>query len=394
MPVQVFDGNQVRCSCVLEIPGWGLLAFDVIRLSKAGGVLKAAPALRLPRGARYRAKLRLQPDDAAVDANTDTNTETTLDLQAIVVSSEKQRVSVRWHHSTADAGRLQAILEGCRNIGATGSAPHQPRVLSEDGRVDVKATLVSRSESIAPKDLLARRRTLRVLQMSAVNSLIEEVVDEAVAGLSRGLRAGERQAVIEEARAGFVERFASLQDEKADLEARAAELERAKAELDAERKAVIEARQFTVSDEGILKLEQRLGRLVDRAVAAGGVSPEAEQQMREVMSRLLDEERERIRASAEAAQSDAILLLERKVERLANSLGNARKERDRARQRAAALEMRPGAGHGNVMKPGLSDDDPRRALKQSLLEELVRDNRWLRQQIRQGDAGTGAVGGP
>ena len=208
-------------------------------------------------------------------------------------------------------------------------------------------------------------------------------MDEAVAGLRHGLRSGERQALIQEAKAGFVERFGSLEGEKADLEARAAELERARAQLDAERNAVVEARQFTVSDEGILKLEKRLARLVDRAVRDGGVRPETEQQMREVVGRLLDEEREKIRASTQAAQSDGILLLERKIKRLANSLEEARKERDRARKRAAALEMSFGAGRGNIMKPGLADDDPRRALKQSLLEELVRDNRWLREQIRE-----------
>jgi len=377
MSVRVFDASQVRCSCVLEIPEWGLLAFDVIKISKAGGLLKAAPALRLPKDARYQAKLRLQPDSGATDGST------TLDLEAVIVSSEKERVTVRWRQSKADAKRLEAALEDCATTGAGGSSPHQPHVLSRDGSVDVKATLISRSEYVESEALLARKRTLRVLQMSAVNSLIEEVVDEAVAGLSRGLGSKERESLIQEAKAGFVERFGSLEGEKADLEARAAELERARALLEAERHAVVEARQFTVSDEGILKLEKRLGRLVDRAVKDGGVSPETEQQMREVMERLLDEEREKIRASTEAAQSDGILLLERKIKRLANSLGEARKERDRAQKRAAALEMNSGAGRGNIMQPGLTEDDPRRALKQCLLEELVLDNRWLREQIRE-----------
>ena len=59
MAVRVFDASQVQCSCVLEIPAWGRLAFDVIKISKVGGLLKAAPALRLPKDTRYPALLKL-----------------------------------------------------------------------------------------------------------------------------------------------------------------------------------------------------------------------------------------------------------------------------------------------------------------------------------------------
>ncbi len=326
MVVRVFDASQVRCSCVLEIPERGRFALDVLKISKVGGLLKAAPDLSFPKDSRYRARLVLTAKAG-----------TTVELEAAVVSSVNQRVGVRWRHRSAeDADRLEAALGGC--VAGEASQSHPPRVLSQDGRVDVKATLISRSEAVAAEELAMRKRTLRVLQMSAVNGLIEEIVDEALAGLSQ---------------------------------------------LDAERGAVVETRQFTVSDESILKLERRLGRLVDRAVRDGEVGPETEQQMREVMARLLDEEREKIRASAQTAQSEAILILERKVGRLAHSLAQARKERDRARQRAAALEMSSGSGRGNVMTPGLDEDDPSRALKQSLLEELARDNHWLREQIRE-----------
>jgi chromosome segregation ATPase len=254
-------------------------------------------------------------------------------------------------------------------------------VLSRDGSVDIKATLVSRSETVAPEELAARRRTLRVLQMSTVNSLIEEVVDSAVASLSRALRDEERQALIQEAKSGFVERFDALNAEKADLEARAADLERAREMLETERRAVIEAERFTVSDEGMLELEHRLGRLVDRAARDGRVSADAEQAMREVMTRLLDEERQKISERAREAHSDTIARLEHKVSRLATTLEEARHERDRAQERAAALEMSSGVVLGTVMTPGLAEDDPRRALKRSLLEDLVRDNHWLREQI-------------
>ena len=75
----------------------------------------------------------------------------------------------------------------------------------------------------------------------------------------------------------------------------------------------------------------------EQAVKSGGVSTQVEQEMRETIVHLLDTERARVQAKEEAAQSDRILLLEKKIGRLARNLDQTEQERDVAKRHARML---------------------------------------------------------
>ena len=109
--------------------------------------------------------------------------------------------------------------------------------------------------------------------------------------------------------------------------------------------------------------------------------------MRGVLSRLLDEERDRISAKAQDTQSSNIELLERKVSRLAKSLDETAKELDSAQKRALSLESAGGIGLRNVMATGLEDDDPEKARKLGLLKDIFDQNKEMRAHLaRSNDA--------
>jgi hypothetical protein len=116
-------------------------------------------------------------------------------------------------------------------------------------------------------------------------------------------------------------------------------------------------------------------------VKTGGVSADAEADMRAVVLRLLDDERSKIQEQAQQAQSDRISLLEKKVQRLAASLENAESERDTARERAAALEASGVIPLRNVYTAGLDAKDPLRERKLGLMKEICQFNRDIRQLL-------------
>jgi hypothetical protein len=132
----------------------------------------------------------------------------------------------------------------------------------------------------------------------------------------------------------------------------------------------------------MLELERRLARMLDRGMQAGGVSGQLEADMRAVVARLLDDEREKISARAQEAQSDRIKLLERKIGRLAHSLEATERERDAARQRAQALETSGGYPLHNALAPGLDESDPQKEKKLLLLKQILEENKTMRAQLR------------
>ena len=159
------------------------------------------------------------------------------------------------------------------------------------------------------------------------------------------------------------------------------QLEKAQNLLEEERQRVVSADQFTVSGAGMLEIETRMERMLHRAVKNGGVGVELEGKMRGVLSRLLDEERDRISAKAQETQSSNIELLERKVRRLARSLDETAKDRDSAQKRAHSLESAGGTGRRNVMRAGLDDDDPGKTRKLGLLKDIFDQNKEMRAHL-------------
>lgn len=253
------------------------------------------------------------------------------------------------------------------------------------------AHILSRAHKVRSSDLAAKHDNVNVMTMTTITDLIQEAVNEAVQNADRAWDEDQRKSLLEEAEEAFNERMEAMKAEKAGLEAQTSNLQdqlgRAQSLLEEEKMKVLEVDQFTVSDAGMAELDRRLGRLLERACVQGGISGEAEQEMRDVVSRLLDDEREKIKAKAEDAQSDAIELLNRKVDRLAKTLQDAEKARRKAERRASALEA-AGAGGAfqNLYTAGLDDDDPDKEKKLDLLKELIEDNRDVRAAMK--EAGT------
>jgi len=233
-------------------------------------------------------------------------------------------------------------------------------------------------------DLASRIEKVQILNMSTIQELIREAVNETVILRGTGLSDAEKRALMEESEARLKERLDLLEAEKASFEEKTAvlsqQLSKAQRLLEEERRRALSPFQFTLSGAGMVELEQKLGRILDRCVEAGRMSPQLEEEMRAVVLRLLDDEREKIRAQAVESQNDKISLLEKKVERLAGSLQNAEGERDRARALAQALEA-AGGSLRNIYTAGMKDDDPLRTKKMTLLEDIIKENKALRERL-------------
>ncbi len=255
-------------------------------------------------------------------------------------------------------------------------------VIGRDGRMDIGASIRSHAKTVRASELAARHDRVRVLNMATIRTLIVEAVEEAAAHLTRSLSEGERKRLLEEAEEGFQERLKSFEVEKASAEEKAKrlndQLETARKLLEDERKRTIKADQFTVSAEGLGEIEDRFQRLLTRSLADGGVSPQLEDELRKLISRILDSEREKIRAKELEAQNSKIELLERKISRLAGTLEETEKQRDDAQRFASFLEQQGGGALRNVFEAGLKEGDPNKERKLALMKHILDENRALR----------------
>lgn len=258
-------------------------------------------------------------------------------------------------------------------------------VVGKDGRMDIGASIRSHAKTIRASDLASRHERVRVLNMATIKSLIQEAVEEAAGHLTRSLGEAERKRLLEEAEEGFQERLKSFEAEKQSAEERNKrlndQLESARRLLEDERKRTIKADQFTVSDEGLGEIEDRFKRLLDRTLASGSVPTDVEEELRALISRILDSEREKIRAKELGAQNAKIDLLERKISRLAGSLEESEKQREDAQKFAAFLESQGGGALRNVYEAGIKGEDPNKEKKLALMKKILDENRALRQSL-------------
>jgi len=131
----------------------------------------------------------------------------------------------------------------------------------------------------------------------------------------------------------------------------------------------------------MVDLEKRFTRLVNAAIKANGVNDVLADELRNMVSTVLDEEREHIAEQARQAQSDAIQMLEKKVNRLAGSLEESERERDKAKRRAAALEAAGGGVAGQAIFSEFDDkEDKQRKLE--LLKVVFDQNKEMRDQLK------------
>lgn len=269
---------------------------------------------------------------------------------------------------------------------------HNPAavVRREDGSMDIGASIKSRAKTVRASELAARHERVRVLNMTTIKALIQEAVDEASKLLSHALGENERKRLLEEAEESFQERLKAFQLEKASADERAAKLAdqlgNAQRLLDEERKRSISADQFTVSHAGMAEIEASFLTLIERSAGEGKLSDSLEGDLRAITSRVLDEERNRIREKEAQAHSEKIELLEKKIRRLAGNLEDAERQRDEAREIAATLEKMGGQGMSveqikQKFQVGLKKDDPDRERKLAVMREVLEQNRELRRKL-------------
>ncbi len=411
MSHQVYRFEPGQCTCVLGDPCAGSLRVGVQRMSANGILIEPGISLR---------------PDQFVYMSVAIEGGRALALSGIVVSTLATGIFIRWSFTEPrEADRIEvALRENFEMLGwpvpvvapapAPAAAPAPPAPApaaraqapatnvpapaatakperaaaapaadpSKPGAVDLRAAILKKAKKVRASDLASRLDVVQVLDLRTLRTLIAEAVDESVALLGSSLRDADRKSILEEAEESFGSRLELYQAEKAGLEEKVGalqeQLRKVQGVLEDERREAAMAHRFTVSDAGMMKLEERLGRLLEFTVRKGEVTGELERDMREVVVRLLDDERQKILEQAQEAQSDRIALLEKKVQRLADSLQGAEAERDEARRRAQALEASGLIPLKNIVSGGIGSGDPNRERKMTLLKEIVRENRDMR----------------
>ena len=257
-------------------------------------------------------------------------------------------------------------------------------VIGLDGKLDIGATIRNKAKTVRASELAARHDRVRVLNMATIKALIQEAVGEATQHITAMMGDGEKKRLLEEAEQGFQERLKVFQADKLGAEEKAKQLldqlKRAQDLLEQERKRSISADQFTVSEAGLGEIEEKMKRVLERAIRDGNVSPELQEQLRAMIAHILDSERERIKTQEMEAQNAKIDLLEKKIKRLASTLDETERQRDEAQEMAKLLEEQ-GGGLRNIMAAGLRDTDSNKKKKLALMKEILDINRRMREEL-------------
>jgi hypothetical protein len=350
-------------SCILETPDGLVLRVPVLRLDEREALLDSD--LDLPEQSGF---------EVIVERS---------DGLAEVLHTEVQRTPggllLRWDfRHPSEMTSLDRLLE----------TPSSPASGARDVPLDIEAALVQRTRMVRTSEIAAKRDTIRVLKLDTVRELIARAVDEALERSTVRVEETERDRILRESEERFRELLARAKAEKDGVEAQRSELQkqldRARTQLEREKERPLGTDRFTLSDEAIDRIERRMHRYVDDSLAAGRADTTMESGLRTAIEGILDAERTRIEDLARSARSDRIELLEQKIHRLARSLEDTQQERDRARQRAHALETTAAKSPivGVAAEP-LDREDPQQGRKLALLADLVRENHDLRRRMEE-----------
>lgn len=364
---RVFDGSEVPCLCVFETPTGDKIRARVLKISKSKAILDSSAEL-----------------DAGLDLSTVLHfgDGTELCLEASIQSHPSTGLFLSWKHADSDdAGRLQVTL--IQQAGEPTPIPGDASA-EENEAQGYLGSLLSKTRQVDSKSLAAQHSRLRVVGMGDITRLIEASVEQALANSEHMFSEKEREKLLNEAQDVFQARLDDMRQQRETSEARAteveAQLQKAEALLEEERERILSADQFTVSNAGMMAIEERMERLLVRVVRDHEVDNDVQEEMRNFVSGLLDQEREKILEKEQSAQSDSLRLLEHKVKRLAQALEETSAERDSANRRAAALEASGGGVAGLVFQAGLGED-PDKERKLLLLQDLVQENRDVRKAM-------------
>ncbi len=264
-----------------------------------------------------------------------------------------------------------------------------PAESSATGQQDILAKIHQRVKSVRSADLAARHEHVRVLNIMQIKGLIRESVDEASHELDKAWSEAQRKSIFEEAEKTFQGRLQELDAEKLStdkrLSALAEQLEAAQKVLEEERSRKIQGDQFTVSPSSLELIEGKFRRMLEHYASEGKVAPELEQELRNVIATVFDQERQRIRELELLAQNDRIKLLEGKIKRLSHSLEEAERQRDEFQEWASHAE----GGLRNIFTAGIKAEDPNKQRKLALMKEILAINRDIRKSLVQFEAGRG-----
>lgn len=349
---------QNRWSIVVEIEA-GILRLPVTRIDEREVLLDTPVRLKI--GDRY--ELIVERPDGSADL-----------VHAEVTNRSKAGLLMRWKPS--HPRELEALE---RLFSDSTSFQNHP---------DIESALRSKSRLVRTSTIAAQRDSVRVLNLSAVTELIQDAVEDALRESGRLLDDSELKELLEESEKGFQQRLVQFENEKADLQSRiqglSTRLDRAQDLLNQERNREVDRDRFTLSEDALGELEKTFEKIIDDAVASSEIGPSLELELKVVMERCLDSERERVRALEEKARSENIDLLERKIQRLAKSLDDARTDRDQALEIVRRAEARnsqaPFIGAADAIQPS-APDDQHASRRRALLLDLMQENRDLRQQI-------------
>lgn len=270
------------------------------------------------------------------------------------------------------------------DVPGDGSSGKRISIIGKDGKLDIGASIRSKAKTVRASELAARHDRVKVLNMATIKGLIQEAVGEAVTHLTANIDESERKRLLEEAEQSFQERLKAFQAEKSGWEAQSKnlhdQLSMAQKLLADERKRQISADQFTVSEAGMTEIEDKMRRVLSLAVQAGSVNPGLEEELRTLISHILDSERDRMKHKELEAQNAKIDLLEKKIQRLAGTLEETERQRDEAQSLAAALEE-AGGGLRNVFTAGVKGSEAEKKRKLALMKEILDINRQIRKDL-------------
>ncbi len=252
--------------------------------------------------------------------------------------------------------------------------------------------LFRENSDVVPVSQLKRKgiRSVTVLDWDRVQALIAAAVEEALSLRGVGLAPAALESVNQEAREAFVrlveqrdsyrETAESLAAEKRDLlsnlDRLRAEFEQSKGALAQALGAEVSVADVPVSAEGMEEYQRRLSEEIARLVAQS--PPDLAERISAVARRLMDDEREKAAAAARSDQQHRIAQLERRVQKLRETLSATEQMVERLRVAKGAV-----SGVESIYREvqGLDESDILAQEKRGLLEEIFKLNVELREVI-------------
>ncbi len=259
------------------------------------------------------------------------------------------------------------------------------------GPVDVRKMMRETSRQTSIDDLVRRGvRQVKVINAGKIDAMITEAVERAIGTAQVAALDAERGKIELEARQEFqallqehqevVRSKEDLQRQKADLAAQLGQIEQ---RLSDERKRVVDGETFTLSDEGYETLDFNIRLLFSELVRDAredGTGDEAvlgrlEGGLGRILDELLGDERRRRADLERLAQSRAIEVYERRIQKLNAALSGTEQ---RLREVAAAKGFDPGVASVFDCVQGLNLADADYQRKKGLLRLVFEENVALR----------------